>query len=93
MIYTIDLWSQAYESLETERLLLKPVEESDLPLLLELQWDKEVVKHMKFSPLSMENQKTWIKSLGKNSLAFTINIKKNNQLSLLVLSRSIILTI
>ena len=44
--------------LETERLLLKPVEESDLPILLDLQWDKEVVQYMKFSPLSMDNQKT-----------------------------------
>ncbi len=69
--------------LETQRLLLKPVEESDLPHMLELQWDKEVVKYMKFSPLSMENQKTWIKSLGKNSLAFTINLKTNNTTELI----------
>ena len=64
--------------LETERLILKPVEESDLSILLDLQWDKEVVQYMKFFPLSMDNQKAWITSLGKNSLAFTILYKNGD---------------
>lgn len=58
--------------LETPRLLLVPVEEKDLLNLLDLQWDREVVKYMKFTPLSLENQKEWLKNLGKNSLAFTM---------------------
>ena len=32
--------------LETKRLILKPVEESDLKKLLELQWDKDLMKFM-----------------------------------------------
>jgi ribosomal-protein-alanine N-acetyltransferase len=58
--------------LETKRLIIKPVEESDLPALLELQWDKEIMKYMKFSPISTEDQKAWFASLGKGCKAFTI---------------------
>lgn len=65
--------------LETDRFLLKPVEESDLLDLLELQWDRDVVKFMKFNPLSFDNQKSWFKSLGKNSFAFTILVKNQNR--------------
>lgn len=72
--------------LETERLLLKPVEEADLPILLELQWDKEVVRQMKFNPLSLDDQKAWIKNLGKNSYAFTINYKTEKKIEFIGLS-------
>ena len=43
--------------LETDRLLLKPVEESELGSLLEMQWSQELMKYMIFKPLSLENQK------------------------------------
>jgi diamine N-acetyltransferase len=68
--------------LETERVLLKPAEESDLKDLLELQWEKDLMKHMIFKPLSIENQMEWFKSLGKENLAFTIFVKsrKNKDL-------------
>lgn len=64
--------------LETEKLLLKPVEESELNDLLELQWDKDIMKFMNFKPLSYENQKEWLKSLGKNNIAFSIYLKTEN---------------
>lgn len=66
--------------LETARLLLKPIEEEDLENLLELQWDKDVVQHMKFFPLSMDNQRSWIKSLGRERLAFSM-FSKNEGVS------------
>jgi RimJ/RimL family protein N-acetyltransferase len=62
--------------LETERLILKPVEQDDLEGLLELQWDKNLMTYMIFNPLSMENQKEWIKSLGKSNIAFSIFLKE-----------------
>lgn len=62
--------------LETKRLLLKPVEESDLLELLELQWDKDLMHYMNFKPLSFENQKEWLKSLGKTNLTFSIFLKE-----------------
>jgi len=63
--------------LETERLILKPVEESDLPSLLEMQWSQELMRYMIFKPLSLENQKEWFKSLGNENLAFSIYLKKD----------------
>jgi len=61
--------------LETDRLLLKPVEESELGSLLEMQWSQELMKYMIFKPLSLENQKDWFKSLGKENLAFSVYLK------------------
>lgn len=72
--------------LETERLLLKPVEEEDLVSLLDLQWDKEVVQHMKFTPLSLDNQRSWIKSLGRDRLAFTMHRKLEGKTELIGLA-------
>ena len=72
--------------LETKRLMLKPVEETDLKDLLELQWDKDVVRYMKFTPISLDNQKDWFRSLGKNNLAFTINLKLQSDTSLIGLA-------
>lgn len=63
--------------LETDRLILKPVEESDLMDLLEMQWDRDVVTYMKFTPISYDDQKRWYSSLGKNSMAFTMFQKVN----------------
>ncbi len=72
--------------LETERFLLKPVEESDLQELLELQWDKSLMKFMNFKPLSIENQKEWIKTLGKNNLAFSVFFKNEQKAELIGLA-------
>jgi RimJ/RimL family protein N-acetyltransferase len=69
--------------LETERILLRPVEENDLLELLDLQWDRDVVKFMKFKPLSYENQKKWFQSLGKDNIAFTILEKSANPVKLI----------
>ncbi len=64
--------------LETEKLLLKPVEEADLSELLDLQWDNEVVRLMIFKPLSYDSQKAWLKTLGKENIAFTVFYKHNH---------------
>ncbi len=64
--------------LETVRFRLKPVEEIDLHELLELQWDRDVMKLMNFKPLSMGDQREWFKSIGKNCLYFSVfEIKEN----------------
>jgi RimJ/RimL family protein N-acetyltransferase len=72
--------------LETERLLLKPVEEADLKELLEMQWDRNLMQYMNFKPLSFENQKDWLKSLGKNNMAFSIFLKSENSMELIGLT-------
>ncbi len=72
--------------LETERVLLRPVEESDLIDLLELQWDRNLMKYMNFKPLTLENQKDWLKSLGKDNMAFSIFLKTENKIDLIGLA-------
>lgn len=72
--------------LETDRLLLKPVEESELVFLLEMQWSQELMKFMIFKPLSLENQKEWFKSLGKENLAFSVYLKNAAQNELIGLA-------
>lgn len=72
--------------LETERLMLKPVEEADLADLLELQWDREIMKLMNFKPLSMDNQKEWLKSLGKNCIYFSVFEKTGGKHTLIGLA-------
>jgi len=64
--------------LETSRILLRPVEHKDLVLLLEMQWDREIIRYMKFNPISLEDQENWLKSLGKNMIAFTMLLKGDN---------------
>ena len=65
--------------LETKRLILKPVEETDLGALLELQWDKDLMQYMNFKPLSFEQQKQWFQSLGKTTLAFSVFLKQKDK--------------
>lgn len=66
--------------LETDRVCLKPVDEKDLTELLELQWDKDVMKLMNFKPLSMEDQKKWLKSIDNTNMYFSVFENENNQL-------------
>lgn len=72
--------------LETERLFLRPVEESDLAEILEFQWDKELMRYMLFKPLSMQNQKQWLSSLGGENLAFSIFYKHSDASELIGLA-------
>lgn len=69
--------------LESERLLLKPVEENDLDYLLDLRWNAEVVESIIHDPLSFTNQKEWFKNLKKTDLPLSIFLKKDNQLQII----------
>jgi [ribosomal protein S5]-alanine N-acetyltransferase len=72
--------------LETERLLLKPVEESDLKELLDMQWDRDLMKYMNFKPLSYENQKDWFRTQDKNTISFVVFLKQPEKLELIGLA-------
>ncbi|MCX6266806.1 MAG: GNAT family protein [Bacteroidetes bacterium] len=72
--------------LETRRFLLKPVEERDLNDLLELQWDREVIRLMSFKPISYENQKEWLKSIGTSKLFFSVFEKNSDNRELVGLA-------
>lgn len=49
--------------LESERLVIKPVERDDLQYLLELRWDASIMSHLIHSPLSLRNQVNWFEGL------------------------------
>lgn len=69
--------------LESERILLKPVEPEDLIFLLNLRWDKEVTTYLIHDPLSVKNQNDWFNNLKKNDIPFSIFIKENSELKII----------
>lgn len=67
--------------LESDRIVLKPIEEEDLPLLLELRWDETLTDYLIHNPISMVHQKKWFEKVYKNGdLALSIFYKENEQL-------------
>jgi RimJ/RimL family protein N-acetyltransferase len=66
--------------LETDRLIIKPVEEIDLDYLLKLRWDKQVMEWLIHEPLSRESQIKWYSGLDHTSCAFSIWLKRGNKL-------------
>ena len=67
--------------LESDRIVLKPIEEEDLPLLLELRWDETLTDYLIHDPISMVHQKKWFEKVYKNGdLALSIFYKENEQL-------------
>ena len=62
--------------LETERILLKPVEEEDLAFLMDLRWDKDITQYIIHDPISSQDQKNWYEKMSKgNNLALSIFYK------------------
>ena len=69
--------------LETERLLLKPIEIEDLKYLLDLRWNKEMEDVIIHDPISYRDQMDWYNSLKKTDVALAIFLKENSELKLL----------
>ena len=51
--------------LETQKLLLKPIEVEDLNYLLNLRWEQDVMNYLIHDPISVKNQNDWFNSLKK----------------------------
>lgn len=62
--------------LESDRLLLRPIEEQDLQELLELRWNAEVMRHLVHEPISPARQFAWFKSLSDRDVPLTILLKE-----------------
>lgn len=70
--------------LETERILLKPVEPEDLPFLMELRWNNEIVSHIIHDPISSIMQQKWYEKIsGAGDVALSIFIKENQSLKII----------
>lgn len=68
--------------LETERLILKPIEESDLEYLMNLRWDKEVGEFIIHQAISSKDQLNWYNNI-KNDLALSVFLKEENGLKII----------
>ena len=60
--------------LESKRIFLRPVDESSLPFLTELRWNKQICETIIFEPITIESQKEWLRNL-KNAEHFCICLK------------------
>ncbi|MCR4879237.1 MAG: GNAT family N-acetyltransferase [Bacteroidales bacterium] len=52
--------------LESERLIMKPVEPEDLPYLMEQRWDADLTDHIIHNPISTYNQQQWYEKICRN---------------------------
>ena len=68
--------------LESERLLIKPVEEEDIYQLLEFRWDKDIMKYLIHDPISKQQQLEWFRNLSKKDLVLSIFLKGEEGLEL-----------
>lgn len=65
--------------LESDRLLLKPIEEEDLYQLMEFRWDKDIMFYTLHEPISKKDQMEWFRSLTKKDLALSVFWKENDE--------------
>ena len=68
--------------LESERLLLKPIEEEDINQLLDIRWDKDVMHDSLHEPISKKEQLEWYKNLSKKDLALSVFQKQGKTVKL-----------
>ncbi|MBM3326432.1 MAG: GNAT family N-acetyltransferase [Calditrichaeota bacterium] len=69
--------------LESERLMLKPIEEEDIYVLLEIRWDWDVMFFSLHEPISRREQLEWYRSLSsKKDLALSVFLKTEQGLKL-----------
>lgn len=52
--------------LESERLILKPIEPEDLPYLMEQRWDADLTDYIIHNPISSYNQQQWYEKICRN---------------------------
>ena len=69
--------------LESERILLKPIELEDLNFLLNLRWEQEVMNYLIHDPISFKNQLDWFNNIKKTDVALSIFLKEDNDLKII----------
>ena len=65
--------------LESNRLLLKPIEEEDIYQLMEFRWDRDIMRYMLHEPISKKDQMEWFRSLTKNDLVLSVFWKNGDE--------------
>lgn len=52
--------------LESERIILKPVEPEDLPYLMDQRWEADLIDYIIHNPISSYNQQQWYEKICRN---------------------------
>ena len=68
--------------LESERLIIKPMELEDLDYQMNLRWDEKITDYIIHDPISMKDQKQWYDSLKKTDVSCSIFFKDPDDSSL-----------
>lgn len=69
--------------LESDELLIKPTEESDLNELMQLRWDADVMSYLLHEPIGMKQQTEWFKNITSKDVVMTIFLKEKNGLRII----------
>jgi RimJ/RimL family protein N-acetyltransferase len=69
--------------LETDTLLIRPVQIEDIEQLLEFRWDSDVMALALHEPISMQQQEKWFHSIPATDLPMSIFLKRDNELKLI----------
>ena len=76
--------------LESERVVVKPIEREDLSFLLELRWDKDIMNYLIHDPISMESQEAWFEKTSKsNDMPCSIFVKGDGDPSELTIAGTV----
>ncbi|MEP6928094.1 MAG: GNAT family protein [Ginsengibacter sp.] len=69
--------------LESDKLLIKPTEESDLNELMQLRWDADVMSNLLHEPIGMKQQMEWFKNISAKDIVMTIFLKSEENLNII----------
>lgn len=69
--------------LESDTLLIRPVQLEDIEQLLEFRWDKQVMAQALHEPISLQQQLNWFNSIPSTDLPMSIFVKKPDALKLI----------
>lgn len=69
--------------LESDRLLIRPVEMEDIEKLLQIRWDSAVMEYSLHEPISVQQQIKWFQNIPDKDLPMSIFIKDSDNLKLI----------
>src|SRR5665647_1413736 len=69
--------------LESDKLIIKPTEESDLNELMQLRWNADVMSYLLHEPIGMKQQMEWFKNISSKDIVMTIFFKDKEGLKII----------
>lgn len=76
--------------LESDRVLIKPIEQEDLQFLLDLRWDKAIMNYLIHDPISFQSQQKWFEDNVKSSnIPLSIFVKEDGDAKKLAIAGTV----